>query len=657
MELTVRHLSGSRAGQEQTFRSETITIGRNPTSSIAFDAERDLAVSGRHAEVVLRDRAWVLRDLGSSNGTFVGSERITERPLRPGEIVQLGKNGPRIEFVFRVSPTTGEVEPTIVVPTDMENVPMEGRTVAMMMQSPPPPSAAAGGIPVPPVMPKQRKGIKPVFVILGSLVLIVGLLIAGLAAIIFMKARAQRSEIASEAASIQQVEEEKVAEANRLREELVQQREIVSQTEEQLKAAQVEPPSGAAAETGTDGAELERQLAESQRMLEEVTRQLQMKNDEIVKIRTQPPPTVRPTPVSGVRTATAKPVKKQQTPATTSPPPPAAAEVQPPANLITGKQLKRLIGVRAIAPEVPPADLPDRTGDELAQMIQRSLITLGDIAPDDSGIASVAVSVINYQAGQRTNVNLRSASEAASRIGSLAGESIPRTPVNVTSITFDSSMSIRVRMLDRSGGTVAEATPASAAKGTRSSVSLDGVPFSQVFGSDTPPGDVARDVVGQAVEAISAQVRQMEWSTAATRSSDPKKVTLRAGRNANVEIGDVFKLVDRNRAVANVRVVELGDATSTAEVLDGDVRSDGLRAHYLGFAGTSPSALTRGAGPKHVRMRSNADAHQGPGKSFPKVKGLRRGARAQLHYTVGIWAKVSDAKGTFWVPLTAAGIE
>ncbi|HEY6565398.1 MAG TPA: FHA domain-containing protein [Pirellulaceae bacterium] len=47
-------------------------------------------VSREHCEIFERDGELHVRDLGSTNGTFVGKERIEESPLRPGDLLTVG---------------------------------------------------------------------------------------------------------------------------------------------------------------------------------------------------------------------------------------------------------------------------------------------------------------------------------------------------------------------------------------------------------------------------------------------------------------------------------------------------------------------------------------------------------------------------------------
>lgn len=103
-----RHLDGPAAGNTCVIRKDFATIGRHPSAEIAFDAERDLDVSGRHAAVFRQGESWVIRDLGSTNGTWINDERIREdRPLVAGDVVRFGPKGPRLAFrPFRGEPPT-----------------------------------------------------------------------------------------------------------------------------------------------------------------------------------------------------------------------------------------------------------------------------------------------------------------------------------------------------------------------------------------------------------------------------------------------------------------------------------------------------------------------------------------------------------------------
>ncbi|MEX1045082.1 MAG: FHA domain-containing protein [Chthoniobacterales bacterium] len=67
---------------------EMLTIGRLGDNDVALD---EASVSSRHAEIVAQDGAVVLRDLDSTNGTFLNGEQITgEHPLEEGDEIYFG---------------------------------------------------------------------------------------------------------------------------------------------------------------------------------------------------------------------------------------------------------------------------------------------------------------------------------------------------------------------------------------------------------------------------------------------------------------------------------------------------------------------------------------------------------------------------------------
>jgi pSer/pThr/pTyr-binding forkhead associated (FHA) protein len=64
-----------------------ITLGRSSACQLVLT---DDTVSRRHAALVVRDGAWRIVDLGSSNGTWVNGRRVVEAEVRPGDDVRLG---------------------------------------------------------------------------------------------------------------------------------------------------------------------------------------------------------------------------------------------------------------------------------------------------------------------------------------------------------------------------------------------------------------------------------------------------------------------------------------------------------------------------------------------------------------------------------------
>jgi len=87
-------LDGDRTGEIVPLGSEPLRIGRRPGSGLVIADEK---VSGEHAELVAEGGGFVLRDLGSRNGTFLDDKRIEEVALSPGDTVRFG----RIRLRFR----------------------------------------------------------------------------------------------------------------------------------------------------------------------------------------------------------------------------------------------------------------------------------------------------------------------------------------------------------------------------------------------------------------------------------------------------------------------------------------------------------------------------------------------------------------------------
>ncbi len=64
-----------------------LLIGRSSACQIVLG---DDTVSRRHAELRFEDGRWLLRDLGSSNGTYVNGRFVAEAEVRAGDVIHLG---------------------------------------------------------------------------------------------------------------------------------------------------------------------------------------------------------------------------------------------------------------------------------------------------------------------------------------------------------------------------------------------------------------------------------------------------------------------------------------------------------------------------------------------------------------------------------------
>ena len=72
----------------------TTTLGRNPTNDFSID---DPSVSGEHCEISMTDDAVRVKDLGSTNGTFIDGQPVQEGDLHPSQTLRLGS----VEMILR----------------------------------------------------------------------------------------------------------------------------------------------------------------------------------------------------------------------------------------------------------------------------------------------------------------------------------------------------------------------------------------------------------------------------------------------------------------------------------------------------------------------------------------------------------------------------
>ena len=80
---------GSNAGERAELAAAPILIGRGSDAAIRLD---DDYVSTRHARIAASGDQWFVEDLGSTNGTYIGTVRITQpTTITLGTQVRIGK--------------------------------------------------------------------------------------------------------------------------------------------------------------------------------------------------------------------------------------------------------------------------------------------------------------------------------------------------------------------------------------------------------------------------------------------------------------------------------------------------------------------------------------------------------------------------------------
>lgn len=109
---------------EQTFELRsggTLVVGRALTSDIPV---LDPTISRRHAEVLWDTTGVHVKDLGSSNGTFLNGVKVEEAKLSPGDVITFGK------VPFRLKEISGEPRPSVAdTPSSFGPVVAPGATI------------------------------------------------------------------------------------------------------------------------------------------------------------------------------------------------------------------------------------------------------------------------------------------------------------------------------------------------------------------------------------------------------------------------------------------------------------------------------------------------------------------------------------------------
>ncbi len=104
-EWSIEVTSGTDKGCRVRTLDALIRVGTDTTCDLVLT---DPTVSRRHAEIERTSRGFVVRDLGSRNGTLLEGHRVLQAYVQPGDHLQLGKS--RLVLKQQPSPTDVEVE-------------------------------------------------------------------------------------------------------------------------------------------------------------------------------------------------------------------------------------------------------------------------------------------------------------------------------------------------------------------------------------------------------------------------------------------------------------------------------------------------------------------------------------------------------------------
>jgi ATP-binding cassette subfamily C protein len=152
----VRPASLAHAVEETAFEGAAVRMGRAADCDLVLTHD---TVSRYHAEVRRApEGSYLLVDLGSTNGVWVGKERVSERALASGDLFRLGD----VELEFRLPLPETVDAPTRIMPAVLERTMVQGAAPAEAPADAPIESPAAAPVPPAPAQPERAPEPAPV---------------------------------------------------------------------------------------------------------------------------------------------------------------------------------------------------------------------------------------------------------------------------------------------------------------------------------------------------------------------------------------------------------------------------------------------------------------------------------------------------------------
>ncbi len=630
MQIRIRHVSGSKAGTEQTFNADSVRLGREPSSDIAFDPYRDILVSGRHLEIAFDGRNWVARDLGSTNGTYVNGERVTTHPLVSGEMLELGQGGPKIEVYFETpgrgvtsggSVQTERPGTTVMSVNDLfagrrtssGTTPIasgadDGTTTLAPEEMAAIRAQATRATPPTVQVPAARKRVSsaPRIVLLGMLVVVAGLIL-----FVIMGRKAAPPVVAADPAR---------AEVERLKNELA---------EKEAQLAQQQQQQARATSTDTNAIvsnDMERQFRESQEVIDRLRRELGAKNDEVARAEKKPPQTIikyLPQPVPAPQPApqlqpaptavisavpTAVPAVQPAAPA----PAPSAAAPAPRAAAVPLPVTERAASVLPPQPApVPAVSIPQTAVTQVAT--QPAAVQPVVAQPSETGAPHERL-VPTKSLRKRINIAaLESDTAASGAPPNLAGEIV--RSLGATLATTGSTL------VDRSSGTAVRLTVTSFHSTVKGNLNTGAV-------TDTLRG--IGSMLGRNVPNAPAHARSVSYDVGLA-----VLVTVYDAQGRQTASARPNCSLNQSRSNVTVDVARL----SYGELFVGDTpMADALRQVVAGAAdavlhaaeGVEPDISIRSAHGDSVTLDAGRNANIGPDDVFDVLDGGRPAGRVRV---------------------------
>jgi RsiW-degrading membrane proteinase PrsW (M82 family) len=146
MAITVRVVGNGDPVPPQVFEGPVVRVGREKGNDLVLTGPGTGTVSRHHVELRWADGQWRVVDGGSTHGTYLRGQRVTDAVLRNGDEIQLASDGPRLVVSLTTPAVAGQTSAGTSAGTGVSRGPSESELLPLRMGSAP---VAARGYLVP----------------------------------------------------------------------------------------------------------------------------------------------------------------------------------------------------------------------------------------------------------------------------------------------------------------------------------------------------------------------------------------------------------------------------------------------------------------------------------------------------------------------------
>lgn len=104
MEVALVRVTEDGRSQRVVLKKDKNVLGRQEGCNIRIPTA---GISRKHCEISIDDGSITVKDLGSSNGTYLNQERVTEHAMAPGDLLSIGGQ----VFLVQVNGDPSDIEP------------------------------------------------------------------------------------------------------------------------------------------------------------------------------------------------------------------------------------------------------------------------------------------------------------------------------------------------------------------------------------------------------------------------------------------------------------------------------------------------------------------------------------------------------------------